>query len=68
MGFHGTSTNMNECERLNFAYKIAQDEAAIQSAISKTYYDHKIRESMLEVGDRVLVRNVIIQISYFQTH
>ena len=45
-------------KRLNFAYKVAKDKAVIQSQRSKTYYDKKIRESTLEVGDRVLMRNV----------
>ena len=45
-------------KRLDFAYKIASTEAAKQAARHKAIYDLKVRQSKLEVGDRVLVKNV----------
>ncbi len=45
-------------KRLDFAYKVATREAQKNAGRYKSYYDRKVRESTLEVGDRVLVRNV----------
>lgn len=45
-------------KRLQFAYKVAAKEAEKNQGRYKGYYDRKVRESTLEVGDRVLVRNV----------
>ncbi|KAL5011209.1 hypothetical protein ScPMuIL_011709, partial [Solemya velum] len=45
-------------KRLDFAYKVARSHAEKQTARYKKNYDRKVRESILEVGDRVLVRNV----------
>ena len=41
--------------RLSFAYQKASEEAARQTEKYKTY-DKRVRESKLEVGDRVLIR------------
>ena len=41
-------------KRLGFAYKNATEEATRQSAKYKVYYDQKVRESKLEVSDKVL--------------
>ena len=43
-------------KRLEFAYKTASAEAAKQAARHKVLYDLKVRQSKLEVGDRVLVK------------
>ena len=42
--------------RLAYAYKKASEEAARQTERYKVYYDRKVRESNLAVGDRVLIR------------
>ena len=42
--------------RLSFAYQKASEEAARQTERYKSYYDQRVRESKLEVGDRVLIR------------
>lgn len=42
--------------RLAYAYKKASEEAARQTERYKVYYDQKVRESHLAVGDRVLIR------------
>ena len=42
--------------RLAFAYQKATEEAARQTERYKAYYDQKVRESKIEVGDRVLIR------------
>lgn len=47
--------------RLNFAYKVASREARKQARRYKQRYDLKVREAELQVGDRVLVRNVGIR-------
>ena len=47
--------------RLQFAYDLAAKHAAKVSDKNKSYYDRKVRESVLEVGDRVLVRKVGLQ-------
>ncbi len=48
-------------KRLDYAYKVAADEARKQSTRHKAIYDTSVRESTLDVGDRVLVRNVGIR-------
>lgn len=45
-------------KRLHFAYKVASKEAEKSAERNKTRYDAKVRESTLDIGDRVLVRNV----------
>ncbi|MCG8113144.1 MAG: DDE-type integrase/transposase/recombinase, partial [Candidatus Thiodiazotropha taylori] len=45
-------------KRLQFAYKTASREAEKSAARHKHLYDSKVRESTLDVGDRVLIRNV----------
>ena len=48
-------------KRLEFAYNVAQKESAKQGQRYKGYYDKKVRYSSLNVGDRVLVRNVSVR-------
>jgi hypothetical protein len=43
---------------MEFAYKTAQETSIKQEQRHKTYYDAKVRHSILDVGDRVLIRNV----------
>ena len=45
-------------ERLSYAYDIASTEARKAAEKSKRHYDLSVRESKLQPGDRVLVRNV----------
>ena len=45
-------------KRLEFAYQVASKEAEKNAARSKLHYDMKVRESTLDVGDRVLIRQV----------
>ena len=45
-------------KRLEYAYKTASKEARRQGRRHKTVYDLRVRESQLQPGDRVLVRNV----------
>ena len=45
-------------DRLHFAYQKANEEARRAGEKYKKYYDEKVRHAVLEVGDRVLVRNV----------
>ena len=45
-------------KRLEFAFKAASKEARRQGRRHKTVYDLRVRESQLQPGDRVLVRNV----------
>ena len=45
-------------KRLQFAYKIASREAEKSAQRNKANYDLKVREAILNVGDRVLVRKV----------
>ena len=45
-------------KRLEFAYKVASKEADKNASRHKHNYDSKIREATLDVGDRVLIRNV----------
>ena len=48
-------------QRLSFAYQKASREARTSAAHHKSNYDLKARSSVLEPGDRVLVRNVGIR-------
>ena len=48
-------------EQLEFAYRLAGSKAGGAQKAQKTYYDRKVREIALEVGDRVLVRKVGIE-------
>ena len=45
-------------KRLQFAYKVAASEARKSADRNKKIYDLKVREATLDVGDRVLVRQV----------
>ena len=45
-------------KRLQYAYKVASSEAQKSAERHKAQYDLKVRESTVDVGDRVLVRNV----------
>ena len=45
-------------KRLEFAYKIASREAQKSAERNKLNYDVRVREATLDVGDRVLVRQV----------
>ena len=45
-------------KRLQFAYKVASNEARKNTDRHKRNYDLKVREATLDVGDRVLVRRV----------
>ena len=45
-------------KRLQFAYKVASKEAEKSAEQHKAQYDKKVRESTLDIGDRVLIRNV----------
>lgn len=48
-------------KRLHFAYKVASREAEKSALRHETRYDAKVRESTLDIGDRVLVRNVCLK-------
>ena len=43
---------------LQFAYKVASDEAHKNADRNKTTYDPKVRETTLQEGDRVLIRQI----------
>ena len=45
-------------KRLQYAYKVVSSEAQKSAERHKSQYDLKVRESTVDVGDRVLVRNV----------
>ena len=45
-------------ERLEKAYKVASDAAKQAAGRQTKYYDRKVRGGQLQVGDRVLVKNV----------
>ena len=45
-------------QRMAFAYETASSEAQKNADRQKGYYDYKVRYVKLEVGDRVLVKNV----------
>jgi hypothetical protein len=47
--------------RLKFAYQVAAREARKQGRRHKRRYDLRVREAKVEIGDRVLVRNVGIR-------
>ena len=51
-------------ERLEYAYRSAAAEASRQSTKSEAAYNLRVRDSRLEVGDTVLVRNVGLQGKY----
>ena len=44
--------------RLQFAYKVASRGAIRQGRRHKRQYDTKLREAVIQHGDRVLVRNI----------
>ena len=48
-------------KRLDFAYKASSEEAKRQSQRYKAYYDQKVHENKLVVGDRVLVEKLGIK-------
>jgi hypothetical protein len=48
-------------ERLDMAYRLASEEGKKASARQKTNYDKRVRGATVQVGDRVLVRNVGIR-------
>jgi transposase InsO family protein len=48
-------------ERLEMAYRLASEEGRKASARQKTHYDKRVRGATVQVGDRVLVRNVSIR-------
>ena len=48
-------------ERLQHAYKLAQESAKKSAAKNKAYYDKRAKASTFEKGDRVLVRKVAIK-------
>ena len=45
-------------KRLRYAYKVAASEAEKNAHRHKAQYDAKVREATLDIGDRVLIRNV----------
>ena len=45
-------------KRLEFSYKVASREAERNASRHKRIYDSRVRESTIQVGDRVLIRNV----------
>ena len=45
-------------KRLHFAYKAASSEAEKSASRQKEQYDSKVRESTVDIGDRVLIRKV----------
>ena len=45
-------------KKLQFAYTVASQEAQKSAERNKIYFDLKVREATLEIGDRVLVRQV----------
>ena len=47
--------------RLQYAYKAAAGEARKKGLKNKQMYDRKVKDSKLEIGDRVLVRKVGFQ-------
>ena len=48
-------------KRLQYSYDVAQKESTKKGQKYKGHYDSKVRYSKLEVGDRVLVRNVSVR-------
>ena len=51
-------------KRLQFAYKVASQEAQKAAERNKLNYDLKVREATLDIGDCVLVRQCIIYLTY----
>ena len=47
--------------RMRFAYRVAKSESDRKSRRYKGYYDSRVRDSKLEIGDKVLVRNVSVR-------
>ena len=47
--------------RMRFAYRVAKSESDRNSRRYKGYYDSRVRDSKLEIGDKVLVRNVSVR-------
>lgn len=45
-------------DRLDHAYRLTSERSEAASAKNKLLYDNKVRENKVEIGDRVLVRNV----------
>ena len=45
-------------ERLHYAYQLASSNSRTRAEANKRRHDTKVRECTLEIGDRVLVRNV----------
>ena len=45
-------------ERLDYAYRLASERDDIAGARNKAMYDKKLHENKVQVGDRVLIRNV----------
>lgn len=43
-------------KRLDYAYKVARSNTERNSERSKRHYDFRVRNSKLEIGDRVLIR------------
>ena len=43
---------------LQFAYKVAPKEAQKAAERNKANYDLKVREAALDIGDRVLIRQI----------
>ena len=48
-------------ERLSYAYQLAQKNSCKKGLQNKEQYDQKCRGAILEIGDRVLVKNVSIR-------
>ena len=48
-------------DRLNFAYKKAEEEAKQNAAAQKNHYDSNVRNSVLQPGGLVFVRRVSIK-------
>ena len=45
-------------ERLQYAYRVASEKSEKSGSKNKEMYDRKVKESKLEIGDRILVRKV----------
>ena len=48
-------------ERMEFAYRLATDQSEKSTGRHKTLYDRRVRGATVELGDRVLVKNVGIR-------
>ena len=53
-------------KRLRYAYKVhvAESEAEKSAHWHKTHYGAKVRDATLDIGDRVLIRNVGLNIDF----